>query len=333
MKPRRMGRFTQMALIAAKQAFADAQLDDKLLKTPRIPIVMGVSTSAMDVRELPARAYSAITGIPHACTSTIAYTYHLDARLLTVSDGCASSLDAIALAAEIVRGGQADWAVAGGSDGAITRYVFECMSQARKLSTRNDDPRRASRPFDRLRDGGVISEGAGIVILENLEHALARGVRPYAEIAGYGSWADPCDGEEGGGMARAMQLALANAGRRAEDVDHISAHGPGDPHMDALESRMIKQVFGRRAHQIPVTSIKGATGNPMGAGGVLQTIAAALSLRHGLVPPTANYEEPDPECDLDIVSRQARRQAIRSVLVNTHGFGRGNSSMLLDRFE
>ncbi len=333
MKPRRMGRFSQMALIAAKQAFDDARLDRKLLTTPHIPIVMGVSTSAMDMVGLPARAYTAVNAVPHACGSAIAYAYHLDAQLLTVSDGCASSLDAIALAAGIVRGGHADLAITGGSDGAITRYVFECMSQGRKLSTRNDDPRHASRPFDRRRDGGVAGEGAGIVILENLEHALARGVRPYAEIAGYGSWADPCNSEEGGGMGRAMQLALTNAGRRVEEVDHINAHGPGDPHMDALEARMIKQLFGRRAHQIPVTSIKGATGNPMGAGGVLQTIAAALSLRHGVVPPTANFEEPDPECDLDIVSRQPRRQAIRSALVNTHGFGRGNSSLLLRRFE
>ncbi len=209
--------------------------------------------------------------------------------------------------------------------------MFDCFSAARKLASRNDDPEHACRPFDRDRDGGVIAEGAGVLILENLEHALARGIRLYAEVVGYGTCVDPAVSEECSGLEMAMQYALANASWRPEQVEFISAHGPGDRQTDNTETALIKKVFGEHAYRIPVVSIKGSTGCPMGVGGMHQTIATALTIHHGKVPPTTNYENPDPDCDLDYVPGAPRRLPIARALINTHGFGRGNSSLLLQR--
>ncbi len=334
LKPRRMGRFTQMALVAAREALADAGWTPEFLaRTRGLPVVMGVSTSAMDVRAAPPALYSAVTGIPHAAGSTVAYACGIHARLLTVSDGCASSLDAVALGAALIRQGEADCVLAGGSDGALDHYVFQSMSKARKLSTRNDEPERADRPFDRDGDGGVAAEGAGLVTLENYETACARGAKIQAEITGYGSLADPPGSEEGEGLQFSMAAALANAGRRPADLQLILAHAPGDPHMDVTETRCIRQVLGRHAPAVPVVSIKGATGNPMGAGGVHQLITAAQVLQQGVIPATINFEHPAPGCDLDYVPGRPRRQEVRVVLVNTHGFGRGNSSLIVERVE
>ena len=169
--------------------------------------------------------------------------------------------------------------------------------------------------------------------MESLEHACARAAHIYGEIKGYGSVADPCDAEEGGGLGLAMQWALAHAGWRPEQIDYICAHAPSDPHMDRIETALIREVFGRQAYRIPVSSIKGVTGNPMGVGGVHQLIASLLAMQHGLVPPTANYEAADPSCDLDYVPRMARRAKLRKVLVNLHGFGRGNSCLLVEQLD
>ena len=334
LKPRRMGRFTQLGITAARMAIADSKLDRKdLQNTPQIPVVMGVSTNAMDLTTVAPRLHTAVSGVPHAAASAIGYMYDLDTRLLTISNGCASSLDAVALAADLVRGNRTDIAIAGGAEAAIVHYVIASMLKCRKCSTRNDEPDQASRPFDRDRDFGVMSEGAGVVVIENLEHALARGVEPYAEIIGYASHADPHDAPEGGGLDRAMIEAVANAGRRMEDIDYVSAHGPSDIDMDRTETKMIKNAFGKRAHEVPVSSIKGSTGCPMGVGGVLQIIASSMGLKHGLIPPTANYKNPDPQCDLDYVPGKARMACIEHALVNTHGFGRGNSALVLSATE
>ena len=331
-KPRRMGRFTQLALAAAKMAFEHANLPPAFLSGyPRLPIVMGVSTTAMDLREAPPRPYSAIAGIPHAAGSAIAYTHNIHARLVTLSDGCVSTLDAVAFAAQLIEKGETELAVAGGTDSTLARYVFDCMGQSRKLSLRNDDPARACRPFDRDRDGGVIAEGAGLVVVESLQHARARGATALAEITGFGSSADPPGSEEGQGMEEAMRIALANSCLRADDIDAVNAHGPGDPHMDRIETRLIRNVLGRRAYAIPVISIKGATGDPMGVGGVHQLISTVLMLQHDRVPPTTNLEHPEPECDLDYVLGAPRDARLQRVLINSHGFGRGNSSLVVER--
>jgi len=331
-KPHRLARFSQFALAAAFMAIRDANLDLAHLQTlTDVPVVMGVSSNAMEMAFKPLAPYTCIAGIPHAAASAITYALNLKARLLTVSDGCASSLDAVALAAAMIRADQTDIAIAGGADSVMTRVVFEAFAKSRKLSQRNDEPERACRPFDRARDGGVVGEGSGIVILENRVQAMARGAHLYGELTGYGTCADAPGSEEGAGLERAMNLALANAPRQAEQIDAVFAHGPSDPGMDRIESRLIARVLGQHAYRIPVTSIKGVTGNPMGTGGVHQVITAALSLHHGLVPPTANYEFPDPECDLDYVPRTPRVAQLTAVMINTHGFGRGNSSLILEQ--
>jgi 3-oxoacyl-[acyl-carrier-protein] synthase II len=330
---RRMARASQLAIAAAHNAVKDAgmQIED-LKKRDMVPVIMGVSTAAMDIRGRPPRPWSAIAGIPHAVTSAIAFGLGFQARLATISNGCASGLDALWQAAREVREGKTDLALAGSADAALAPYVFKCFEASRKMSMRNDEPGRASRPFDRDRDGGVAAEGAGVLVIENLEHALARGATIYAEMISYGSSADSPSSREGEGLERAMRSALANAGCAPEAISCVNAHAPSDTHMDRIEVELIKQVLGPHAHRIPVTSIKGHTGNPMAVGGVLQAIESALSLYHQVLPPTANLETADPQCDLDHVPGAPRHLALERAMVNTHGFGRGNSCMLLDAF-
>jgi 3-oxoacyl-[acyl-carrier-protein] synthase II len=329
---KRMSRSAQFAVASTTMALKDAGVTvEDIRRAGRIPVVMGVSTSAMDLIAEKPHPWTAVSAVPHAVASAVAFTLGFDARLITVSDGCASGLDALCQAASEIRSGRTDLALAGAADSAVCRYVFECFVKSRKLSQRNDEPERASRPFDRDRDGGIISEGSGVVVLESLERALSRGATPYAEVTGYASCGDLPTGEEATGLERSMRMALDNTPCSPDKVDYISAHGPGDEYMDRIETRFIKEVFGPRAYRIPVTSVKGVTGNPMGVGGMFQLVAAALTLRHGIVPPTANLENPDPECDLDYVPGRARMLRPKTVMINTHGFGRGNSTALLEQ--
>jgi 3-oxoacyl-[acyl-carrier-protein] synthase II len=200
-------------------------------------------------------------------------------------------------------------------------------------SCRNSEPEKASRPFDLGRDSGVISEGAGIFVLENLERAEARGVRSYVEITGYGKQRDLEPEKPGSGLEQSMQIALANSQCTISDVDYISAYGPGHPALDAAETNIIKRVFGERAYSIPVSSIKGVTGNALAAGGPFQVIASALTIRDQMIPPTANYEIPDPACDLDFVPNRARKGDIGCALINVRGLGGSASTMLVHRVE
>jgi 3-oxoacyl-[acyl-carrier-protein] synthase II len=333
LKPKkRLARFTQLGLAATVLAVEDAGLArNELRRMKPLPVVLGISASAMDLIGRKPSPTTAVCGVPHAVTSALGYMLNAQPQLTTFSDGCASSLDAVACAADMIRRGKADLIVSGGAESGVERYTIQAMLQCRRCSTRNDEPQKASRPFDRDRDYGVMAEAGGIVILESFHHAQARGARIYAEIVGYGACADPVDGEEASGLPQAAGLALANAGLHKRDVDYICAHGPSDIDMDRLETRVIKEMFGPLAYRIPVTSIKGATGCPLGAGGVLQFITSALIIREGIVPPTTNYELPDPTCDLDYVPRAPRRHAVNVALINTHGFGRGNGCMLLQR--
>lgn len=331
-KAKRMGRFTQLALVAFKEAVDDSETPMEYLKGVHdLPLILGVSTTAMDLRALPATSYSAVTGIPNAAASTIAYTYGLTAQIQTISNGCASSLDAVASAYELIRSGKTDIAIAGGSDATITEYVYQCLCKSRNVSTQNDDPQHACRPFDRNRTGGVIAEGAGIVILESIEHAMSRNRQPYCEVLGYGQCIDKAGSLEAAGIEHSMEKAIANAGILKKNVDFISAHGPGDHFIDATESNAIKKVFGKRAYEIPVTSIKGACGNAMGTGGVQQLIATALTIKNAEIPPTTNLSCPDIDCDLDYVPASSRLKDIDLAIVNTHGFGRSNCSVVLGK--
>jgi 3-oxoacyl-(acyl-carrier-protein) synthase len=271
-----------------------------------------------------------VAAIPHAAASTVGYALHPCPELVTLSDGCASGLDAINAAARRIMAGRYDIAFAGATDSSITPYTVESLIRCGACLPTDLPPERASRPFDRRRTSGIVAEGAGMLVLENADHAAARGARVYAAIAGFGSSADPRDEPEGYGMGTSMRMALANAGRLPSDIDYVNAHAPSDVHMDRAETTMIKRVFGRRAYEIPVGSIKGATGCPMGAAGVHQVIASALALHQQTVPPTTNFEQGDDACDLDYVPGAPRRARLRGAMINSHGFGRGNASMMLE---
>jgi 3-oxoacyl-[acyl-carrier-protein] synthase II len=246
----------------------------------------------------------------------------------TVS-ACASGGHAIGEANHLIRFGYQDVMLAGGAESAITPLGVGGFANMRALSTRNEDPQRASRPFDRDRDGFVIAEGSGMLVLESLEHAEARGARIYAEVAGYGANGDayhitsPAPGGEGASMC--MQLALADGGIDPLEVDYINAHGTATPYNDANETLAIKRVFGEQAARLAISSTKSMTGHTLGAAGGVEAAYTALTIWHGLIPPTINYETPDPECDLDYVPNQARRATIRVALSNSFGFGGTNA--------
>jgi 3-oxoacyl-[acyl-carrier-protein] synthase II len=343
LKPKRMARHTQLAYAASMMAIRDAGLEINESDFPSpTPVVIGVSTSAMDIIErsindcesrgsnaVSPRAVGALT--PQAVANLIADRIGRHANAATVSSACPSGLDAVVLAASMIESGQAELAIAGGADAPIVKHTFAAFTAAGLSSCRNDEPEKASRPFDLLRDTGVISEGAGIFVLENLERAEARGARIYLEICGYAQQRDNGPEEPASGLVNSMRLALANADRTVDDVDYIAAYGPGHPILDAAECRYIKEVFGRRAYSIPISSIKGVTGNPLAAGGPMQIAACALSFRDQKIAPTTNCEFPDPNCDLDFVPRVPRKAKLDCILMNVRGIGGGASTLVVAR--
>jgi 3-oxoacyl-(acyl-carrier-protein) synthase len=343
LKPKRMARHTQFAYAAAMMALQDARLEVNETDLPSpTPVVVGVSTSAMDIieqsisdfdrygmRGISPTAVGALT--PQAAANVIADRIGHRAHSSTVSSACPSGLDAVAIALAMIQSGEAELALAGGADAPITRHTFAAFISTGLSSYRNGEPEKASRPFDLSRDSGVISEGAGMFILEDLERAQARGARIYLEITGYARQRDLTVDAPGSGLVESMKLALANAGRSKDDVDYISAYGPGHPVLDAAEVRYIKEVFGDRAYQIPISSIKGVTGNPLAAGGPLQMAACALTFRDGIVAPTANCEITDPSCDLDFVPQKARRLKPDCILLNVRGLGGSATSVVVER--
>jgi 3-oxoacyl-[acyl-carrier-protein] synthase II len=343
LKPRRMARHTQFAYSATMMALKDAGLEISEADFPSpTPVVVGVSTSALDVienvfRVSDNRGIDAISPTalgaskPQAAANVIADRIGARARAATVSSACPSGLDAVALASAMIRSGAAELAIAGGADAPLTKHGMASFIATGLSSLRNGEPEKASRPFDVERDSGVISEGAGMFVLEDLERAQARGANIYLEISGYATQRDRAPDDLGSGLADSMRLALANASRSVADIDYISAYGPGHPILDAAEVRYIKEVFGERAYSIPISSIKGVTGNPLAAGGPLQLAACALSFRDQVIPPTTNCELPDPECDLDFVPLRARKVKLDCILMNVRGLGGGASSLVVDR--
>ena len=343
LKPKRMARHTQLAYAATMMALKDAGLDltDFVLPSPT-PVIIGVSMNAMDVVERafhtvqnvsPNRAAptTSAASIPQAPANVIADRLGICANAATVSSACPSGLDALADAAALIRSGEAEIAIAGGTDAPITPLVMASFIASGLSSERNDEPEKASRPFDVQRDSGVISEGAGIVVLENMERAEARGARIYLEIASYGKQRDRDHERPASGLEDSMRLALGNAGWTPDDVDYISAYGPGHPILDAAEIDVVKKFFGARASWIPVNSIKGATGNALAAGGPFQVIASALTVRHQTIAPTTNCEVLDPACDVDIVRFKPRKAKINRVLINVRGLGGSASTMAVNR--
>ncbi len=344
MKPKRLARHTQLAYAATIMALEDAGFDLGNLKLPSpTPVIIGVSMNAMDVVESAFYSAShnpnrmapttAAASIPSAPANVIADRVGATAHATTVSAACPSGLDALADATAMIRRGDAEIAIAGGSDAPITPLVMGSFIASGLSSFRNDEPERASRPFDLERDSGVISEGAGVFVLEDLERAEARGARIYLEITSYGKQRDRDQTTPGSGLEYSMRTALANGAMIPTDVDYISAYGPGHPLLDATEVEVLKKVFGEHANRIPINSIKGTTGNALSAGGPFQLAGCALAIRDQIVPPTANYEFPDPRCDLEFVKTRPRRATIDCALLNVRGLGGSASTMIVNRLE
>jgi 3-oxoacyl-[acyl-carrier-protein] synthase II len=256
---------------------------------------------------------------------------------LATCTACSASAHAIGDSFEIIRRGDAEAMIAGGSEAAITPMSVGGFGALRALSTRNDDPARASRPFDRDRDGFIIGEGAGVLILEELEHARSRGAKIYAEVVGYGMSGDAyhitAPSEDGDGGVRVMRMALRKAGIRPDDIDYINAHGTSTPYNDKLETLAIKTCFGDHASKLAISSTKSMTGHLLGGAGGLEAGISALAIHHQRVPPTINIETPDPECDLDYVPDTSRAMSIRYALSNSFGFGGTNAALLFKKFD
>ncbi|PZN12969.1 MAG: beta-ketoacyl-[acyl-carrier-protein] synthase II [Bacillota bacterium] len=345
---RRMDRFTQFAVASVAMALRDARLDLERVDRERVGVTMGtgiggietfVEQAAVMAERGPDRVspFFIPMMIANMAAGQVAIRFGARGPNSTLVTACAASAHAVGEAFRILQRGEADVMITGGAEASIVPLGLAGFCAMRALSTRNDDPAGASRPFDRDRDGFVMAEGAGALILETLEHARKRGVPIYAEIVGYATTADayhitqPAPGGEGG--ARAMQAAIADAGIRPEQIDYINAHGTSTPQGDVAETQAIKRVFGEHAYRLAVSSTKSMTGHLLGAAGAVETILTALALRDGVLPPTINLEEPDPECDLDYVPNRARRRAITYALSNSFGFGGQNACLVLRRYE
>jgi 3-oxoacyl-[acyl-carrier-protein] synthase II len=275
--------------------------------------------------------------LPNMAAAQIALQLGLKGYNGTISTACAAATQAVGEAAEIVRAGRADVMLAGGAEAGISQLGLAAFAVMRAMSTRNDEPERASRPFDKDRDGFVPGEGAAVFVLETLARAQSRGARVFAEVAGVGITADayhivaPC--ADGDGAARAIRAALAEAGLTPDAIDYINAHGTSTPHNDISETAAIKAALGEHAYQTPISSTKSMIGHALGASGGPELVAAVKSIETGIIHPTVNYETPDPECDLDYVPNTARRADIRTVLKNSFGFGGQNACLILRKVE
>jgi len=341
---RRMDRFTQFAMVAAIEAVKDAGITEIDFDPDRVGVLVGSGIGGLEIFEkqhstLLERGPERVSPffipmlIIDMAAGRIAIQFNFRGPNAAIATACASGAHAIGEAFKIIQRGDADVMVTGGTEAAVTPLGLAGFCAMKALSTRNDEPERASRPFDRLRDGFVIAEGGGIVVLEDYEHAKARGAHIYAEVIGYGATGDAyhitAPDPEGDGAARAMEEALRDAGVNPEDVSYINAHGTSTQLNDKCETIAIKRVFGEYAYRIPVSSTKSMTGHLLGAAGAVEFIACALAIRDGVVPPTINYEEPDPDCDLDYVPNEAREINVEIALSNSLGFGGHNATLIL----
>jgi 3-oxoacyl-[acyl-carrier-protein] synthase II len=343
---RRLDRFVHFAVVAAQEALADAHLDIASQDPRRVGVVIGSGIGGVHtlldqsdvLRERGPRRLSPFTVTGLMLNSAAAHvSIMMGARgpNLALATACATGSHALGEAAAIIRRGQADVMIAGGSEAAIVRLAMAGFDNMGAMSTRNDPPEGACCPFDARRDGFVMGEGAGIVVLERLDLALARGARIYAELAGYGVTADAfhitAPAEDGAGAVECMAMALADAGLPPTAVDYINAHGTSTPLNDAIETRAIKAVFGEHAYRLAASSSKSMTGHLMGAAGAIEAIFTVLVLRDQVLPPTINYEMPDPACDLDYVPNRARPATVNVAMSNSFGFGGHNGTVLFRR--
>jgi 3-oxoacyl-[acyl-carrier-protein] synthase II len=348
-KARRADRFTQMALVAADQAIADARLvfeEDGIGRNTAVLLgtagggLASLLTNAEVMRERGPRRVSSLM-IPmlmsNSAAGEIAIRYGLRGLTLSLASACATGTHAIGEAARLIRTRAAKVVICGASDAWIHPLTVASFNNMQALSRRNDQPGRASRPFDAERDGFVLGEGSGVLVLESLDHAHGRGARIYAEVTGYGASTDAfhitAPDEKGTGAVLSMERALDDAGLGPQDIDYVNAHGTSTPLNDAMETRAIRQVFGAYADRVPVSSTKSMIGHLLGAAGAVEAIACIKSLETGVLHPTANYETPDPDCDLDYVPNQARETHPRTALSNSFGFGGHNATLIFTAWE
>jgi 3-oxoacyl-[acyl-carrier-protein] synthase II len=345
---KKMDVFIQYAIAAAQFAMDDSRLPITPENAPDIGVFLGsgiggFTTIEREHEELlkggPRRIspFFIPSAIINLAAGHVSIRFGAKGPNLATCTACSASAHAIGESFEIIRRGDATAMIAGGSEAAITPMSVGGFGQMRALSTRNDAPDKACRPFDKNRDGFIIGEGAGVVILEELEHAQRRGAPIYAELAGYGSSADAfhitAPSEDGDGGRRAMAMAIRKAGIRPDEVDYINAHGTSTPFNDRLETLAIKSLFGDHARALAISSTKSMTGHLLGGAGGLEGGISALAVHHQIVPPTINLDEPDPECDLDYVPHVSRAMRVRYALSNSFGFGGTNAALLFKRYE
>ena len=346
----RLDRHIQFALVAEREAVADAGLDEGA-RTDRLAVCMGSAVGStmrledgyvavsdagehwlVDPAKAPPFLYHAL--VPSTLAAEVAADTGAGGPVMTISTGCTSGLDAVGYGFQLIEDGQADVVVAGASDAPISPITVACFDAIKATSTRNDDPAHASRPFDRTRDGFVLGEGAAVLVLEELEHARERGAYVYCEVGGFATFGNAYHmtglTSEGVEMSRAIDSALRQARLAPEDVDYVNAHGSGTRQNDRHETAAVKRSLGAHALVTPMSSIKSMIGHSLGAIGSLELAACALAIEHSTIPPTANYEVPDPECDLDYVPRTARDGCLSSVVSVGSGFGGFQSAVVLD---
>jgi 3-oxoacyl-[acyl-carrier-protein] synthase II len=344
---RRTDRYTQFSVAASKLAVADSQLDLPNENCDCIGVIIGSGIGGLETLEgqhsiLLEKGASRVSPftipmlIANMGSGYVSMELGLRGPNWSPVSACSTATHAMGEASKCIRYGEADVMVCGGSEAAITRLGISAFCAMRAMSCRNNEPQRASRPFDAERDGFVMGEGAGVVVLEELEHAKKRGARIYCEVIGYAATADAyhmtAPAPEGEGAARCMSLALKRARMNPEDISYINAHGTSTPMNDKCEPAAIKSVFGAQAKKTPVSSTKSMTGHLLGAAGSVEMIICAMAMQDNIVPPTINYEHPDPDCDLDYLPNKAREVKVNAILNNSFGFGGHNAVIVARRF-
>ncbi len=350
---RRTDRYTQLMMAAAKMAVTDSGVDPAKEDRTRFGVMLGSGIGGLRTLEIqhsilenkgPRRVspFMIPMMICNMASGLVSMEYGFQGPNLCMVSACATSANSIGEAWRTIKFGDADAFLAGGSEASLVGLGISGFDAMKALSNRNDDPERASRPFDRDRDGFVLSEGAGVIVLEELEHAKARGARIYCELAGYGLTADAyhmtSPPPDGNGAARAMQMALKHARLNPSDIDYVNAHATSTGIGDVCETKAIKHVFGEHAmrrdgHGLLVSSTKSMTGHTLGAAGAVEMAACVLAIRDGIIPPTINLDNPDPQCDLDYVPHKARERRIRTAVNNSFGFGGHNATLIATAFE
>jgi 3-oxoacyl-[acyl-carrier-protein] synthase II len=347
-KPKRMSRFAQFAVASAKMAVKDAGVDLNSGKEDRVGVVFGTAIGGMDIAEEQhdlfrekgigsVSPFLAGAVVPNASSGAVSLALKVSGPSITISTGCSSALNAIGYSFDLLRNNRADVIIAGGTEAPLAPLTFGSFGIARQLSERNEEPSKASRPYDRERDGFVLGEGGAAIVLETREHALKRGAPIYCEIVGYGSSNDVYSmfkvESSGKGAAKAIIAALKDADLEPKDLHYVNAHAISSRQGDRKETNALKIALKEKSYKIPVSSVKSTIGHSLGASGGFQCVAASLALKNNCLPPTMNYENPDPVCDLDYVPNKFREREIEVALLNSFGIGGSNASLIIKKDE